>query len=97
MHVMEINGESVRWELVARGHWRWGVFDLKREVDGSPSVGMKIDWTPRSNYRSKGITWWIYENGRRGPKPLRSLEHAQRAVRNRVEARSSRRDPGDVA
>jgi hypothetical protein len=86
VHVQSIDGEEIRWQMIARGHWRWGAFDLKREVQGQPSVGLKVDWTPRS-YKSKGISWWIYENGRRGPKPCRSLEHAQRIVRGRIEAR----------
>lgn len=86
MHVQNIDGEEVRWVMVARGHWRWGAFDLKREVDGRSSIGLKVEWTPRS-YPNKHVKWWIYENGRRGPKACRSLEHAQRIVRGRIEER----------
>jgi hypothetical protein len=89
-HITTINGEQVRWQMIGRGHWRWNEFDLIREVDGRPSVGLMVDWSP-GGYRDKSITWWIYENGKRGPKPLRSLSHAQRAVRGRVESRKAER------
>ena len=84
MHVQKINGREIRWEMVDRGHWRWARWDIKRTIKGQPSAGLIVEYDPR-NYPAQGIEWWIYENGRKGPKPCRSLEHAQRAVRNRIE------------
>ena len=86
---MEIAGQLVTWTMVEPGHWTWGRFAITRETKGQASVGVTHStWAGPGKYRALGIKWWIHENGRRGPRPCRSLEHAVRCVRNRVEGRT---------
>ena len=85
---MTIAGRPATWTMIEPGHWTWGKFDILRETKGQSSVGVTHStWAGPGKYRELGIQWWIHENGRRGSRPCRSLEHAVRSVRNRVEGR----------
>jgi hypothetical protein len=81
-----IAGKPAVWTMIEPGHWTWGRFTITRETNGRSSVGSTHStWAGPGKYRALGILWWIEENGRRGNRPCRSLDHAMRSVRNRVE------------